>query len=257
VPEPEPGADRRRGSVRVVSYNLHKCADDRGALEAVLRALRPDVLLAQEAPAGFRWRPRCAELARRIGLTYVCGGGGEAAGNMVAVSLRCDVRATFVAPLPTPRFVQGRGMAGAVVDGAGVRFAVVATHLDLDARRRVVHVDRIVERAQAFAEMYSVPLLVGADTNETPGAPSWAAMTAAGLADRGVDQAADRTWTTPTVGPDRRIDVLLSSPGLTVRRYATGLDALAGPTPGITAATFTAASDHLPVLVEVSVSSAA
>lgn len=236
---------------RVVSYNLHKVSDDRASLIRVLTALRPDILIAQEAPTGFRWRPRSAALLRETGLYYGAGGGGAAAGNLIGVSMRTEVVAEMTSPLPTPTLTQNRGMVAAIVEIGDVRVAAVGTHLDLDADRRLAHVDRVVTRAWTFAAEYDAPLVLAADTNETPGQPAWAALVAAGLADHGTESG----MTIPTVGPDRRIDVVLTGAGLRVLDYRVGgaaVDDDSGDAEPITDATLRAASDHLPVLARVS-----
>jgi endonuclease/exonuclease/phosphatase family metal-dependent hydrolase len=234
---------------RVVSYNLHKVSDDRASLVRVLTALRPDILLAQEAPSGFRWRPRCAALLREAGMFYAAGGGGAAAGNLIGVSMRTEVVAAMTNPLPTPPLTQNRGMAAAIVAIGAVRVAAVGTHLDLDADRRLAQVDFLLTRARAFAAEYDAPLILAADTNETPGQPAWATLVAAGLTDHGTESG----MTIPAVGPDRRIDVVLAGAGLRVLGYRVGSAALDDPRDGdpVPGATFQAASDHLPVLARM------
>lgn len=237
--------------VRVVSYNLHKVSDDRASLISVLRALRPDILIAQEAPIGFRWRPRCAALLRAAEMFYAAGGGGAAAGNLIGVSMRTDVVATTTDSLPTPRLTQNRGLAGAVVSLGALRVAVVGTHFDLDPARRRDHAQRVLSRATTFAAEHGAPLVLAADTNETPGQPVWTTMVGAGLTDPGTESG----MTIPTVGPDRRIDVVLVGPGLRVLDYRVGAAAVNDRPAGeeqITGATFRAASDHLPVLARIS-----
>jgi endonuclease/exonuclease/phosphatase family metal-dependent hydrolase len=242
--------------VRVVSYNLHKLSDDRASLISVLTALRPDILIAQEAPTGVRWRPRCAALLREAGMFYAAGGGGAAAGNLIGVSMRTEVVATTTDSLPTPRLTQNRGLAGAVVTLGALRVAVVGTHFDLDPARRRDHADRVLTRATTFAAEFDAPLVVAADTNETPDQPVWATLGQAGLHDYGTESG----MTIPTVGPDRRIDVVLVGAGLRVLDYRVGTAALddqpgddqPAENPQITGATFRAASDHLPVLARIS-----
>jgi len=237
---------------RIVSYNLHKVSDDRSSLVRVLTALRPDILVAQEAPTGFRWRPQCAALLRDAGMYYATGGGGAAAGNLIGVSMRTEVVAETTSALPTPTFTQNRGMAGAIVTIGAVRVAAVGTHLDLRPDRRLAHIDGVLTRARTFASEYDAPLVIAADTNETPGQPVWATLLAAGLTDSG----SESDMTIPTVGPDRRIDVVVTGAGLRVLDYRVGaaaLDDCVGEADPITDATFRAASDHLPVLARVSV----
>lgn len=237
---------------RVVSYNLHKVSDDRASLIRVLTALRPDILLAQECPIGFRWRPRCAALLREAGMYYAAGGGGAAAGNLIGVSMRTEVVAEMTSPLPTPPLTQNRGMVAAIVAIGDARVAAVGTHLDLDADRRLAHVDRVLTRARTFAAEYDAPLILAADTNETPGQPAWATLLAGGLTDHGIESG----MTIPTIGPDRRVDVVLTGAGLRVLDYRVGAAALddhVDEREPITDATLRAASDHLPVLARINV----
>jgi endonuclease/exonuclease/phosphatase family metal-dependent hydrolase len=241
---------------RVVSYNLHKVSDDRASLIRVLTALQPDILVAQEAPTGFRWRPRCAALLREAGMFYAAGGGGAAAGNLIGVSMRTEVVAEMTSPLPTPSLTQNRGVVAAIVAVGAVRVAVVGTHFDLDPDRRSDHAKRVLGLAQTFAAEHDAPLVLAADTNETPGQPVWQTLLAGGLTDSGSQSG----MTIPTVGPDRRIDVVLTGPGLRVLDYRIGAAAIddqpadqpAAHQQQITGATFRAASDHLPVLARIS-----
>jgi endonuclease/exonuclease/phosphatase family metal-dependent hydrolase len=132
-----------------------------------------------------------------------------------------------------------------------VRVTAVGTHLDLDAGRRRAHVDRILTLARTFSAEHDAPIVLAADTNETPGQPAWQTLLAGGLTDFGSGSG----MTIPTVGPDRRIDVVLTGHGLRVLDYRVGAAAIDDqPTDReqITAATFRAASDHLPVLARIS-----
>lgn len=236
-------------TLRVVSYNLHGVSDDRDALVSVLRALRPDVLIAQEAPKRLRWRSSCAALMHAAGLYYVVGGGGEAAGNLIAVSTRLQADTTVTRRLPTPVLVQHRGMVGALVRTADTRLAVFGTHGDLDPARRQADAGLVVAVARAFADEHGVPLVLAADMNCLPGEPAWDTIVAAGLA----DVAAGSGPTFPARAPSRRIDAVFIDPALAVHGHAIGagalvagalVDADAGPV-------LSAASDHLPVLVEL------
>ena len=54
--------------LRVLSYNVHGQRDDVAALGRLVRDLAPDIAIIQEAPRRFRWRQKCAQLAR-LGLS--------------------------------------------------------------------------------------------------------------------------------------------------------------------------------------------
>ena len=230
--------------LRVVSYNLHKLADDGKALRTVISALRPDVLVAQEGTPRLRWRPMAAKLARDCGLVYVAGG-WDAAGTMILTSLRVDVTGSFVERFQVPRFVQPRGVVGVSVEAVGLRLAVLGIHLDLDEHRRLAQAGRLMAAAESFAGAAGLPLVIAADTNELPGAACWQLMRAGGLIDAA---GTDGSPTFPAVRPRARIDAVLVPPSVQVVGYAVGAAALpAGVDPDLLAR----ASDHLPVVVDL------
>lgn len=237
----------REGSprpLRIVSYNLHKLADDQAALRTVIVALQPDVLVAQEGTPRLRWRPIAAKLARNCGLTYVAGG-WDAAGTMILCSLRVDVAGTVVERFQVPHFVQRRGMVGVSVEAAGLRLAVLGIHLDLDENRRLMQTSRLMAAAESFAGVAGVPIVIAADTNELPEAACWQVMRAGGLVDAA---GTDPSPTFPAARPRARIDAVLVPPAVRVVRYAVGAAAL--PT-GVDPDLLTRASDHLPVVVDL------
>src|SRR5439155_20541180 len=76
--------------VRIVSYNIHSLRDDQAVLDAVVRAMAPDVLVVQEAMRWvnpFTW---FVDLARRFGMAHETGG-IRAHGNAVLTSARVTV----------------------------------------------------------------------------------------------------------------------------------------------------------------------
>src|SRR4051794_27248060 len=121
--------------IRVLSYNLHGLKDDRRALASVVREAAPDVAILQEAPRRFRWRQKCAELARDFEL--VIGGGGlPSLGNLILTNLR--VRAYDGWNLQYP-LTPGRHMRGAAFVRCRVgrsTFVAVGSHLSTDAAER-------------------------------------------------------------------------------------------------------------------------
>jgi endonuclease/exonuclease/phosphatase family metal-dependent hydrolase len=184
------------------------------------------VALVQEAPrllgAGLANR----RLARRAGLVRVVGG-RSAAGNLLLVSSRVRVVQAQAVRLPRRPRLHGRGAVVALLEIGGRRLAVLGTHLDLDPVARLDSARRVRALAPARA-----PLVVGADVNEEPGGPAWAALTD-GLVDVGRDLGA----TFPLRAPQRRIDALLVDPALEV------LSAFV-PRPG-------PVTDHLPVVADL------
>jgi endonuclease/exonuclease/phosphatase family metal-dependent hydrolase len=195
--------------LRVVTYNVHGQKDDRAALVSVIRELAPDVLLVQEAPRRFRWRPKCAALAHDVGLVVACGG-GEAMGNLILVDLRVRVEETRCVrfPLTPGRHLRGAAIAKCTVNGAG--FVIAGCHIATDPLERPSQA-ALLRKALADAVE---PVIIGADLNDQPGSPAWQAVVE-GLLDTGAGTAA----TSPTFSsadPRRRIDAIFVDPRITV-----------------------------------------
>jgi endonuclease/exonuclease/phosphatase family metal-dependent hydrolase len=213
-----------------MSYNVHGLSGDLAALTDVVRAAAPDVLIAQEAPRRMRWRGRCADLARRLGMIHA-GGGLPSLGNAVFTTLRVDAREEWCLRYPlTP----GRHLRGAVFVRCAVGrspFVVVGSHLATDPGERPVQAT-ILKKMLADLQ---APVVLGIDVNENSGGAAWRTV-ADGLLDAGASDSDVATF--PAGG--RRIDAVFVDPRWTVGSYEV-LD-----TPRARAA-----SDHLPLLVEV------
>lgn len=220
--------------LRVVSYNIHTQRDDTAALAEVVRAARPDVVIVQEGPRRFRWRSRCAGLAESFGLV-VAAGGLPALGNLLLTNLRVRVLDTHCQrfPLTPGRHLRGAAYAECAVGGA--RFVVAGSHLSTDPAERPGQA--ALFRRELGAARW--PVIAGADLNEGPDGPSWAAV-AEGFTDTAV--AADRAdrLTYSCADPRRRIDAIFVDPRVTVVDY----DVVDTPLTR-------RASDHFPVLVDL------
>lgn len=220
--------------LRVLSWNVHGLRDDQRALERVIRAANPDVVCVQEAPKYLRWRPRCAELARRCGLLYVTGG-GTTGGSALLAHLRVDIRRTAEVCLSRQLGWPARGVAAAVVHFGGAQMAVASIHLPLEPGPRLDHAERVV----ALLRRSGVPhALAAGDLNERPGHAAWQALHDGGLR----DLAPGSGPTFPAGAPDRRIDGVLASEGVEVVGYEVM------NVPGVEVA-----SDHRPLLIAVRV----
>jgi endonuclease/exonuclease/phosphatase family metal-dependent hydrolase len=223
--------------LRVLTWNVHDLLGDPLAVAAVLRAARPDVVALQEAPRLIRSRPKLAALARSAGLLFVTGG-RDSAGTALLCSMRAEVDADAALRLPTRGWrTRPRGLAHALVGlPRGPRLLVASVHLGLSAGERAEHVAAIRELVAAVPAT-----VVAGDLNEPPGGPSWQA-----LADVVTDPAPDAPPTFPVRGtavPDRRLDAVLTGPGVVVHEYAAWQ-----PDPALVRR----ASDHTPVLAVVS-----
>ncbi|HEU0213972.1 MAG TPA: endonuclease/exonuclease/phosphatase family protein [Jiangellaceae bacterium] len=220
--------------LRVVSYNIRSLRDDRSAVVRVLRTLDADVVCIQEAPRFFRWRSRCAALARESGLLYV-GGGGSTGGTMMLTSLRVDVRSIIEYRFSRTPVLHLRGAVAARLHRAGASVVVASVHLGLDADERARHRTELFGLVDRFDS--EVTVLAG-DVNEAPDQPTWRAIAAAFT-----DTAAgDETPTFSTAVPRRRID------GVFVRGPARIVTYRVMDDPDVLVA-----SDHRPVVVDLQV----
>lgn len=230
---PSPG-DAAGTRLRVVSYNVHSQRDDPAALVEVVRGLRPDVLIVQEAPRRFRWRHKCAALADAFGLV-VAAGGLPSLGNLLLTTLRVRVHDTWCLRYPlTP----GRHMRGAAFAQCSVglaRFVAAGSHLSTDPVERPAQATLLKKALSKVGP----PVVVGADLNEKSGGVAWRCM-ADGLVDAAV--VADRTdrLTYSCANPRDRIDALFVDPRLRVANY----DVIDSPVAR-------RASDHFPVLADL------
>jgi endonuclease/exonuclease/phosphatase family metal-dependent hydrolase len=222
------------GMLRVLTYNVRSLRDDAAAVSRVIRDARPDIACIQEAPRFFRWRSKCAALARRSGMVIVTGG-RDAGANLVLSTLGVDVVATRDVLLSKNRGYHQRGVAMARLRHEGASFAVAGTHLDGGSQPH--QIGELHRALDAFAP--DGPAIVAGDINATPNMPGWQE-----LASRGSDAFAvvgtGDGFTSNVTKLTRRIDGIFPDAGITVRSVTT-ID-----TPDVRIA-----SDHLPVLAEL------
>lgn len=215
----------------MVSYNIHGQRDDRAALASVVRELAPDVLLVQEAPRRFRWRQRCAALARRFGLV-VAAGGLPGLGNLILTNLRVQVGDTWCIrfPLTPGRHLRGAALARCTV--AGVQFVAAGSHLATFPPERPGQARLLASELAGLPE----PVVVGADLNDVPGSATWQAI-ADGRLDPGSEEAVS---TFSCAAPQRRIDAIFVDPRFEVLGYQV-----------VDTPATRRASDHFPVLADL------
>jgi len=224
--------------VRVLSYNVRSLRDDADAVARVIRACAPDVACIQEAPRFFRWRSRCARLARRSGLLVVTGG-RTAAGNLILAHQRTRVRAAADVLLPWTPGKHRRGMATAVVDVGAARLGVASVHMSLYPDERSRHLTLAIERLRGMAAPH---LVVAGDINESPTAGAvWPALARA-YRDAYAVAPDGGEFTYSSRQPRDRIDGVFVSGGIEV--IGCGVPDLPE---------LAAASDHLPVVAALRV----
>ncbi|TWD83419.1 endonuclease/exonuclease/phosphatase family metal-dependent hydrolase [Kribbella amoyensis] len=229
-------------TLRVLSYNVHRWGDDRAALARVVRACAAEVALIQEAPTWWGTRRKRRAMAATFGMTYVA----ASARNAILVAKGTELAAALHWRVWRP-FVRRRlnliatqlpgGAVGGRVTLGGTELALVVCHLGLHIRGRQHELDQVLRGCKSFGLPY---LLVG-DLNEEPDGPVWKRLADEGLTDLGQD--AGPTFS--SADPHKRIDGAHLAPGLTGR--VVPLDEIEG----ITQADLAAASDHLPMLIEL------
>jgi endonuclease/exonuclease/phosphatase family metal-dependent hydrolase len=208
--------------MRVMTWNVRSLRDDAAGVARVMRSLAPDVVLVQEAPRLWRWRSKCARLAREAGLVVVTGG-RPAAGNLVLCAMRVRVVSSADVLLPRRPRLHRRGAATAVLEVDGRSLSVLGTHLDLEPSARLDSARRL--RTSSYD-------VIGADVNEEAGGPAWSALSE-GLVD--VGEGLPPTFS--VASPRRRIDGLFVSS----RLRAVSCDVVeSGPV-----------SDHKPIVAEL------
>ncbi len=227
--------------LRVLTYNVHRLRDDAEAVRDVLAAARADVVAVQEPPRGPWGRRRLRALAGAAGYRAVVLGG---VARTAALLVREDV--PFVGAggvrlrwYPGPRSLTRRGFA--MADVAGVR--VISVHLGLSARQRARHLITLLQ------VITSAPAgcVVAGDLNEDPGGPSWRRLT---LHLHDVGRASAPTF--PASDPAHRIDAILISRAATAQRVRVpGVDLDPEDRPGLRPEAVRRASDHLPVLADI------
>lgn len=229
-----PGGSRGPHLIRVASYNVRALKEGRAALVDVIRSIAPDVLLLQEVPRHPVSGHRIATLADEVGLTWF-GGKRFRMSTTLMTSLRLDVLDASHGPLPARRFDEPRGFGMATVRLPGHRPVVAASaHLSLRGTDRLPEAKALLGAAGALG----FPVVVGGDLNEEPSGKTWRYL-AHELREVSADE--------PTYSaqqPHKRIDGIFASAEL------------AGTTPelGLVEAQLAAATDHLPVVVDLDVS---
>lgn len=222
-------------TLSVLSYNVRSLRDGREGVAQVIRETAPDLVCVQEAPRFLRWRSRCAALARRSGMVVAGGGGGDAHGNLLLCQLGIEIERTAQIPLTHRARTHHRAASVAVCSARGQRFALVGTHLDLAAPDRLRHVHELFPKLHEVIGA-DLPLILGADVNETPGEQAWAVM-GSRLRDTFATAGAGSAETFPAAAPRRAIDGIFADRRFRITSCRVVDHALV-PT----------ASDHRPVL---------
>lgn len=238
-----PDAARTGWDLRILTWNLCELRGDLTALIEAVRDLDPDVLLVQETPRFVLPSARLRWFARRIGRRVLLGGAG---GRGLALLATEEVAAQVIRRGAHPvaqslsdlNSTYPRGVAAVRLSIPGGGAVVVAsTHLALQEDNRLRHAEHLA----ALVRGTGAPVIVGGDLNETAEGAA-----RSHLAPLLADPAPTTAHTFPARSPSRRIDAVLVSDGVQVRR-AEAVRA----TETVDEARLSGASDHLPSLLEV------
>jgi endonuclease/exonuclease/phosphatase family metal-dependent hydrolase len=169
----------------------------------------------------------------------VAGGGLPGLGNLVLTSLRVRVHDSRYLRFPLTPGRHLRGVVACRCRVGRVPFVVAGSHLSLDAAERVSQATLLKKYLAEVQAEADVPVIFGGDLNENSGGAAWRTI-ADGLTDAAVAAGRAGVATFPSVRPRERFDAVFLDPRCTV------LDYRVVDTPQARAA-----SDHLPVVVDV------
>lgn len=232
-------AQRPRGAVRVMSFNIRHGARDDGSpdLEGVAQVIRtwgPDAVALQEVDVGLPrsgFRHQAAELAANLGMEsrFAPAMGASWSGYGNAVLSRWPISEFRAMPLGGG--LEPRGAAIATIEAPSGRFRLVSVHLGLSVSDRTAQVAALMERLPR-----DLPLVLAGDFNAFPDAPELEPILAE-LRDAG----AGGQPTFPAAAPRARLDRVFLTADWGVLALAVGGS---GP------------SDHLPVIADLEPSGA-
>jgi len=238
---PEP-ATAGAPPIRILTYNIHSAYDSQGAQdpEAIARVIetsQADVVALQEVSRGWLLdgsTDLVGFLARRLEMRVLFQGTADPVwGN--ALLTRLPILESGWAPLPLAGTLLPRGYLWANIDaGLPDPLLVIVTHLhhvESEHAPRLAQVPVLLD----FWDGRPSSILLG-DLNSEPGYPEMALIAEAGFVDAWAEAGTGKGLTWPSTGPFERIDWVWHTPDLR---------AVEAVNPS------TAASDHLPLLVDL------
>lgn len=231
--------------LRILSWNICELRGDQDALVTAIREIDPDLLLVQEAPRFVLPQLRLARFARRIDRRILVGGRfGRGLAILGTEEIARQVIRRGMHPvaqtISDANSLYPRGVAAVRLSLGGEELLVSCIHLALQEDNRVAHARHVVDLIGAAG----APVVVGGDLNEVSTGPARSLLSRVAR-DPGDDATA---WTFPARRPQRRIDALYVTEGVDVMDESTPRS-----TRSVPPERFREASDHLPVLLEISV----
>jgi len=241
-------------TLRVLTYNVHRCIGWDGQLAParvarVIAGARADLVALQELDAGHArtgYHDQARLLADLLHMHHVfhpaVSGPAEHYGDAILsryplTVVRRDALPTVIRPVLPER----RGALWVTVTCAGQPVQLLNTHLGLGRRERLVQVEALLGADWLGNPACAAPRLLCGDFNAWPGSAPYQSLRRT-LRDAQVGPGSRRPRSTfPSSLPVLRIDHIFHSPDLQVRDVRVPRTRLAR-----------VASDHLPLLVEVS-----
>ena len=256
-----PASAGEGGPVRLATFNIHHAEGDDKVLDLnrVVQAVRGSDLVAfQEVDVKFRERSRFADQAQQLG--QALGGQAVFGGNLIEGQGQYGVALVSRFPIllarnhPLPRAVgrekaEPRGLLETVVEVGSTRVRVYVTHLAHDSREdRQLQIDAI---RGIIAAGFGPAILMG-DLNLRPEDPHYARLLAP-IEGRPGPFLVD-SWIKAGEGPGATIGLDGEKPGRI--DYILATPDIAGGFARARVDTATKASDHQPVLVELTLPAA-
>jgi endonuclease/exonuclease/phosphatase family metal-dependent hydrolase len=244
--------------LRVLSYNVHRCIGGDGRLAPariarVIARFDAHVVALQELDAGHHrteYADQPALLAEMLQMGYLFFPALERTGPnhpehygdaILSRQPLTLVRAGRLPTLADRPDLELRGALWATIGWQGQTVHIVNTHLGINRRERIRQIDALLGPEWVGHPQCARPRIVCGDFNAWPGSYAYARLRRA-LRDAQVGRAGTRPRTTfPSRWPVLRIDHVFVSADVVVRRTQV-------PRTPLTRL----ASDHLPLLVEVS-----
>lgn len=240
--------------LRVMTYNVHSCIgmDGRCSPRRIARMIslyNPDIVALQELDKGREkssYTDQARELAELLDMHFIFAPALRRGTDQYGNALLSRWPLTLVADSSLPRFRmrEPRGVLWATLETgiAGIELQLLVTHLGLSQAERKLQVDALMGKQWLQEAQRRGPAVLLGDFNATEWSYTWRRITRE-LVDvqrTGQQWKPRNTWF--STHPRLRIDHIFVSPGITV-------DAVYRPI----GADFQMASDHLPLLADLSV----
>lgn len=241
-------------TIRLMTYNVHRCVGvdrklDIERVADVIAACRPDVVALQELDVG-RARTRGVDQAHRLAELLrmrshfhpAMAVEEELYGDAILTALpERLVKVGGLPGLPKLRGLEPRGALWVAVDLGGVELQVINTHLGLVPREQQVQAAELLGQRWLGSEGFVGPAVLLGDFNALPVSQTYRMLTAV-LRDAQDGRGKAPTATFPSGFPILRIDHVFLAGDITVTGVESPFDPRAR-----------AASDHLPLIVELEV----